>query len=196
MLLDVALSSKAVWRVLTVLMEAPGRGFSSHELYDATALGGGSMTKALSTLKVHRLVKERRDGRFRYYHVEMTHPLAPLLRQLCDAEREQLNGLPWRVVILLREFVRRALETLPVAQVALFGSQAKRTAKPSSDIDVAVIVRTELTTAQLLALDGISRALEKRFRQDVQTHVFTEEQFGHKEDPLIREIRRDGIFLV
>src|SRR3989339_251171 len=103
MLLDVALGSKAVWRVLAVLMEAPGRGFPSRELYDATALGGASMKEALSILKAHNLVKERRDGRFRYYHIDMTHPLAPLIKELCDEERRQLNGLPWRVVILLRE---------------------------------------------------------------------------------------------
>lgn len=196
MLLDVALGSKAVWRALTVLMEAPGRGFSSRELYEATALGGGSMSAALSTLKAHRLVKERRDGRFRYYHVEMTHPLAPFLRQLCDAEREQLNGLPWRVVILLREFVRRAFEALPVTKVILFGSQAKRTARPSSDIDIALVLSRDLTTVEIVRLTEIATALEKRFKVEVQTHTFTEAQFSHKDDLLIREVRRDGIPLL
>ena len=115
---------------------------------------------------------------------------------MCENERKALNYLPWHTATVLREFVRKALEGLPVKGVILFGSQARRTARESSDIDIALILSRELTTVEHLSLTEIADGLEKRFHVQVQPHPFTEEQFSRTDDPLIKEIKRDGVQLV
>ena len=50
MLLDICLGSKAVWRILLVLADLPGRGVTREEIRKFTKLGSKSLTDSLKTL--------------------------------------------------------------------------------------------------------------------------------------------------
>lgn len=196
MLLDVAFGSKSAWRILSVMTEAPGRGFSMGEIAEATRLGGSSLSRTLALLVLHGLAEVNGRGRSKLYRLNLGHTQVKHIIALCERERKELNYLPWEIVSLLREYVRLVIEELPVNEVILFGSQARRTARKSSDIDIALILTRELETKEHIALTEITRELEKRFGVQIQSHPFTNRQFSQKEDTLVQEIQRDGINLV
>ncbi|HCM81859.1 MAG: nucleotidyltransferase [Microgenomates group bacterium GW2011_GWC1_43_11] len=93
---------------------------------------------------------------------------------------------------LLSRYVARIREAgIPIEKVILFGSHARGTAKPESDIDLCVVssqfgrdYHTSMVQLRIL-LSDIDRA--------VDVVPYTPEDLLDKYDPLAHEIRRYGI---
>jgi predicted nucleotidyltransferase len=73
-------------------------------------------------------------------------------------------------------------------EVYLFGSYAKLTFTPESDIDLAIVSDKHFGVLEKYALK-----IEKRYKTKIQLHFFGTDFTKHKEDPLVREILRNGI---
>lgn len=79
-------------------------------------------------------------------------------------------------------------------RMILYGSHARGDADPSSDIDILVVLRGPVNSAEEIARTGEFVAdLSLRFGEVISCVFFDEEQFLHRNGPLLRNIRREGI---
>jgi predicted nucleotidyltransferase len=82
-----------------------------------------------------------------------------------------LAAMPTPDLALVREFKRRAEQTLPgrIVRVMLYGSRARGDARPDSDWDVAVFVKGEPTSDDRSTLSDIGFDLMLESGQYLQT---------------------------
>jgi len=73
----------------------------------------------------------------------------------------------------------------------LFGSYAKLTFTPESDIDLAIVSERDLKFLEKQALK-----IERKYKIKIRLHFFPKDFKEHKEDPLVKEILRNGIKLI
>ena len=77
------------------------------------------------------------------------------------------------------DVVRILHEQVSTVEVWAFGSRAKRTAKPYSDLDLALITQQPLSLAQLADLTDAFDASDLPIRVDVVDWAATTEAFRH-----------------
>lgn len=195
MLLDIAFGSKTAWRILVLLASSPGKSLSRSEIREHTKLGNNPLTLTIRTLKVFKVLKEKKIGKTYCYSLDLTSEFVQDMIKIIENETKGLNNLPYRFSLVLREFIRKLMEVVVPEKVFLFGSVAKRTYREDSDIDVAVVAK-KVSTDEKLRVTEILEGLEKRFKKRIQIHYFTEEEFENKKDNLVEEILRDGIKIV
>ena len=82
--------------------------------------------------------------------------------------------------------------------IVLFGSYSKLIFTKNSDIDIAIILKDKIKNQHNLEknVSVISEALSKKYKKEVQEHFFQEKDLKNKSDPLIKDILRNGIFLI
>ena len=79
-------------------------------------------------------------------------------------------------------------------EVVLFGSRARDSANPSSDIDVLVVLKGPVSPGEEIARTGAVVAELSLQTNTVVTCVFMdEERYLHRSGPLLRNIRREGV---
>jgi uncharacterized protein len=97
---------------------------------------------------------------------------------------------------ILEEF-RRGLEATygsRLADVVLFGSQARDQAEPGSDIDVAVVLRDAVDPhAEVLRLSDFKYQLCLKYDVVISCVYLSEAEFHQDETPLMLNMRREGV---
>jgi predicted nucleotidyltransferase len=91
----------------------------------------------LDVLVRQRLVKAHGSGRARLYELNASHPLASSLASLFQDERLRWDGL----LTSIREALER--QGAAVSAAWLYGSVARGEDSPASDLDVALVVRSQ-----------------------------------------------------
>jgi len=199
MFLDICLGSKAIWRILIVLSDLPGRGITREEIRKFTKLGSKSLTDSLKTLKEFDIIKAAKEGKITYYKLNLANKFTIQIIELCRLEKEKLNNLNFEVSIILREFTRMCLDIIKPKKIILFGSFVKTRYRKDSDIDVCVITKEKIKVNDDLMLEHISEKIEKRFKRNIQLHLFSEQEFEKLKKSkhlLISEITRDGVYIL
>lgn len=197
MLLDICFGSKAVWRILTVLSELPGRGVTREEIRKFTKLGSKSLTDSLRTLKEFDIVNVKKNGKITYYKLNLANKFTTQIIELCRLERKGLNNLNFEISIILREFIRMCLDIIKPTNIILFGSSVKARYRKDSDIDICII--TERKIDDDLKLEHAAERIEKRFKRNIQIHTFSEQEFEKlrkSKQLLVSEIIRDGVDII
>lgn len=101
-----------------------------------------------------------------------------------------------RLKTILAE-LRSLLETQygeRLVRIVLFGSQARGEAEPESDIDVLVVLKGEVSPAEEIARTSeILANLSLQFNEVISCVFMDEERFIHRNGPLLRNIRREGM---
>jgi predicted nucleotidyltransferase len=113
-------------------------------------------------------------------------------------ERQKLSNLPLKVQFILLDFIDEVINLKSINQIILFGSYAKLIFSEKSDIDIAIIFSNKIknkekTEKKILAFES---KISKKHKKSVQIHFFTASDLKHKEDPLIKDILRNGISLL
>ncbi|MBL7147460.1 MAG: nucleotidyltransferase domain-containing protein [Nanoarchaeota archaeon] len=199
MLLDICLGSKAVWRILIVLSDLPGRGITREEIRKFTKLGSKSLTDSLRTLKEFNIIKSAKESKVTYYKLNLANKFTTQIIELCNLEKENLNNLNFEISIILREFIRMCLDIIKPNKIIVFGSSVKTRYRKDSDIDVCLITKNKIKVDDDLKLEHITEKIEKRFKRNIQIHNFTEEEFEKlkkSKNLLVNEIIRDGVIVV
>ena len=199
MLLDICLGSKAIWRILIVLSDLPGRGITREEIRKFTKLGSKSVTDSLKTLKEFDIIKAVKESKITYYKLNLANQFITQIIELCRLEKENLNNLNFEISIILREFVRMCLDIIEPKKIILFGSIVKTRYKEDSDIDIFILTKEKLKVNEDLMLEHAAERIEKRFKRNIQIHSFSEQEFEKlkkSKNLLIHEIIRDGINII
>lgn len=129
---------------LRTVLENPLREFTVRELARESGTAYATAWRLTGLLRDLGVLHERRIGASRAVSLNRRSPLVPELRRFLalglDPHREAA-----------RRFAKLASRIPGVADVVLFGSVARGTARPSSDVDVAVILdrRGEATLAAI-----------------------------------------------
>lgn len=196
MLADIVLGSKAVWRVLSVLAEAPGQGVTKEEIKKITKLGGNSMFESVRILLKSDMIVFEKAGKKTFYRMNMNNKYSRLVSEIIQNERKDLNNMSLKIVTILREYVRQIIDSIDVAAAYVFGSTVKSSYREDSDIDIAVITEKDISAKERIALERIGEKVEKRFGREIQPHFFTEKEFMKSEGGVIEQVKRDGIRLI
>lgn len=81
-----------------------------------------------------------------------------------------------------------------LVQMVLYGSQARDDATPDSDIDVLVVLQGPVQPSEeIRRTGGIVADLSLRYCVVIACVFMDEEQFRHGQEPLLRNVRREGI---
>lgn len=192
MLLEPTLGYKSVWRVLDLMGETPGRKMARQELRHFTHLGNKSLTNALRRLTLSGILLK--DARKELYWLNLPHPYAALIHELIARANADLGHMDFASKIAILDFARKMMEEASFVQrLILFGSVARGTAAPASDIDIAVVTKRKLELKEKLQVQKIAGEIEKKHGKSIQEHYFTREQFrGPAKNKLILQVRREG----
>ncbi|TFZ02336.1 nucleotidyltransferase domain-containing protein [Ramlibacter henchirensis] len=119
--------SRTKARLLRALFSTPHEAFHLRGLASLAGVDAGNAVKVLRGLVAVGLVKQVADARGTRYQADEGSPLHAALRQLFLAADALLHDL------------REVAQALPAEQVHVFGSMARGTAGPDSDVDMLVV---------------------------------------------------------
>jgi len=196
MLVDIALGSKATWRIFSILAEAPGQGITKDEIRKITKLGGNSLFKSMNLMLHNNLILASKHGKLTYYKLNLNNEYANQIIKIIALEKKDTNNLNPSILIILREYVRQVFAVIDLEQAYVFGSAVKSSYREGSDVDIAVITKKEISTKERIEIEKISEQIEKRFGREIQTHFFTKDEFAKSKMSLVEQIHRDGIKLI
>ncbi len=196
MLVDIVLGSKAVWRILSVLAEAPGQGITKEEIKKITKLGGNSLFRSVEVLLRNDMIVYEKAGKKTYYRMNMANKYSRFASEIISNERRDLNNMNLKIVTILREYVRQAMDSVEIKAMYVFGSIVKGSYREDSDVDIAIISENELSAKERILLEKIGEKIERRFSREIQAHFFTEKEFKKSEGGVVEQIKRDGIRLI
>jgi predicted nucleotidyltransferase len=133
--LDAVLGSVGAVRVVR-LLATTSSAFSPIEVAERTGLDRSGVRTILNRLVLTGAVEAIGAGRRPLFALNHTHPIAPALERLFEAERQRADTV--------FDVLRQAIATARPAPVAawLVGSVARGSDTPASDVDI-VVVREE-----------------------------------------------------
>jgi predicted nucleotidyltransferase len=172
-------------KILTLFSLAPGMKLKRIEIKEKTKLNNVSVDRALGTL-LNSSVLVREGNYFKLNLNEKTKTIIKLIQE----EYKKLNEVPLNVFFSILEIAQK-ISGLKDAEIYLFGSYAKLTFTSESDIDLAIVSDKNLTFLEKRALK-----IEKKYKTKMQLHFFPKDFKKHKEDPLVKEILRNGIKII
>jgi predicted nucleotidyltransferase len=83
-----------------------------------------------------------------------------------------------------------------LVKMVLFGSQARGDADTDSDIDVLVVLKGQVNPGEeIKRTSHISASLSLQYDEVISRLFMDEHQFIHRNSPLLRNIRKEGIVL-
>lgn len=196
MLVDIVLGSKAVWRILSILTEAPGQGVTKEEIKKITKLGGNSIFEGINILLKNDIITSQKFGKRTYYKINLSNKYSELIVQIMNIEKKDLNSMNPKIVTILREYVKKINDEINPKSIYVFGSIVKSSYTENSDIDITIITDKELKTKERIEIEKINEKIEERFKREIQSHFLTEKEFKKSGEPLVEQIHRDGIKLL
>jgi len=90
--------------------------------------------------------------------------------------------------------VHDVLKMNDIKGVILFGSYAKLVFHVDSDVDLAIVIDNEVESKMEMEwkFSSFVKKLERKYRKDIHLSLFSERDLKHKEDPLIKDVLRNG----
>jgi uncharacterized protein len=174
MLADFLLTPKQQ-RILGALVLNPARSYALTDFFQLADGGRSSTQNFLKTLVQASVVRVETSNRSTRYIVNTAHPLYPEIRQIAVKS------------FGIREPIEQALVEIrdKVEEAFIFGSMAKGSARPDSDVDVMVIGDVRVGTA--------SRVLEeagKALGREVHVNVYPRDEWEQLRvsDPVVKAI--------
>ena len=182
--------NQAMEDILLLLVRNPGQAFTVTQLRTITGHGGDTVTTALTVLEAADLINTHRDGNKRLISANrdrIRNPADPITRIPQTAFRQPIQAF------------LKALDESDVTPIGviLFGSVARGDADRTSDIDLLIIVDSDVTAARRELTDVRQTVEQQRFdgdRYEFQLMVEAAdsvENYGRK----LHEIFSEGIVL-
>lgn len=185
--LDDMLSTPAKVAILRVVTGV-GAPLAGREIARRAHVWPSAASKALAELTSSGVLVCSHYGRANTYRLDDSNiPLVSSLRGLFQAEADRY-----------RSFTGEMADQLPDAvTVALFGSEARGDARPTSDTDVLIVVPTKTETLERRILE-LCMGLSERHGLALSWHIADVDEvraWAASDDPFWRNVRREGIVL-
>lgn len=189
--LDAILGSTAKVRIVRALIPLTSP-VSGNELRALARIRSKSGLKtALDDLTELGIIQREDTRRIRLYRINRGHDLAEPLAALFRAEFTRVGAL--------RKALQEILEAGAVQEhtlsIILFGSNARGDARPTSDLDLLVVTRTEPADhVRGVLIDAIPE-VERRFGLRISPVLLSKERVQERftdGDPLMQNIHADG----
>lgn len=162
-------------RLLAALLLHPERAWSLSDLLEQGGSGHSGTQQFVKDLLEAGLIREVLERKRRKFLANTRHPIFPELASIC------------RKTFGVRDIVLRALEPFQsrITEAFIFGSVAKGTEGPKSDVDVMVI--GEVRPSQLLSAQ---KMLEESLGREVHFNVYDLQEWQQlqADDPIIKAI--------
>ncbi|MBI3588222.1 nucleotidyltransferase domain-containing protein [Candidatus Micrarchaeota archaeon] len=182
--------SRSKARVLETLLNVPGVRYTGRQLALKARVSQSQTNKALEKLNQYGMVRAIRAGSAVVWSANLQHVVIKWLLPLSSAERQ----IP---ALIGRELDEEIGLRGKVDRIVLFGSVARAQERPTSDVDILVIVSHHRHKAAVheKVLDVSSRLLEV-LGNPLMPVVYTREEAREKKgSELMRNISKDGIVI-
>lgn len=158
--------------ILDALLAHPGRRFTIRELSATARTPYATTWRVVEALRALGAITSERVGPSEVLSMRGDSPIVADLKQL-----GALELAPHRRAA--REFARRVSQLPGVERVVLFGSVARGTQEPGSDVDIAVVVARKTISLRDRIYDAVSGAQDLT-RMHVVPIVLTAHEAGSK----------------
>lgn len=174
-------------RILTYVLISPGSRYRRNEIKEKTSMYNVPLDASLAKLCKLKILTEKK----KIYAINFEHEQAQVVLAALKKEYLQFN-LPHAVYMILVEIAEKMMKEKDIAQAILFGSYAKLIYSDKSDIDIAVVLNSQVNVLQKEKnLQQEMNKLSKRYSKKIELHVFSEKEM-EKSDTLISEIKKNG----
>jgi len=174
-------------RVLRVLTRYPTLGFTGRELARSSKSSPSQTIAALECLLDSGVIYREVAGRSHVWRLAPEHVLHDLLVSMFQGEEDPLQ--------LLKRDIEDMLQPLPVKRAFLFGSVARGDERPTSDVDLLVLVGSK--AAKEAVEDGLSRVSHRifqRFGNPLSPLVLDTSQSRYPPNPeLVKTAQTEGV---
>jgi len=141
-----------------------GRKYYLRELERLLGHSAGNIRRELIRLQRDHLFKTQRTGNLLYYFLDQDHPLFEEIKSIVSK------------TIGVEASLRAALSSLPNIKAAfIFGSFASQSEKETSDIDVMIIGRPDMSL-----LNEKVRDLEHKLKREINISVYSWREYQAK----------------
>ncbi len=176
-------------KIMTLFSVSPGSKFTRKEIKEKTMLNNLPLDGALAVLLKNKiLMKEKR-----LLSINFESNMAKAILEVAKKEHLRFKEIPLKIFYLLIDISESFSKVNGIDNIYLFGSYAKLIYTEKSDVDLAIILRKEDNNLIKKVKDEI-RKMEKKYGKTIQEHFFGKKDLKEN-DPIIREIKRNGIAL-
>lgn len=180
------LLNKNIAKVLLFFAISPGSRYSRSEIKEKTELNNVVLDSALSELLAFKMIKIDK----KIYSLNLDNEF---MNKIINEIKEKMAGLPLKIQFMIIDFINSTLHFRGIEKIILFGSYAKLIYSEKSDIDIAVVFKDNAHKNKYeKKISIISEKLSKKHKREIQEHLFIIDDLKHKEDPLIKDILRNG----
>lgn len=177
-------------KVLLFLAISSGSRYNRKEIKEKTEINNLPLDLALRKLLTFNFVKKEK----KLYFLNLDNNLAKIIIE----ERQRTANLPLKIQFILIDLIEIISKFCGIKNIILFGSYSKLIFTDKSDLDLAIILSKDIKNQVKIEKEIFKQAQKtsKKFKKEIQLHYFIEPDLKHKEDPLIADILRNGIFLI
>lgn len=198
MFLENVVGSKAYVRLLRALHSNPHKWFFAKELSELSGLGQGVTLERLERLVQSKVLDMETRGRMTFYRLSIDNPTARRIVELFDDEKDRYPKLSFVHRAILSEYTSRLESMLKrnIMFIVLFGSVARGTAGPTSDIDVLIVAKNKVEEKEI---SKIGARISDKFHANIaQTVVSLEElkKMVKSRESIIKNVQNEGIVLL
>ncbi len=181
--LEGILSSPVKLKIARMLTDLPDKGYTGRELARLLNVSHSSVQEAMKTLVASGFVVRSSVGRAHLYRTNRESYLFSTLQELFRRERGVHDDLVSELKSAFNE---------GVVSITLFGSYARGTASPQSDIDVLVVTRDAGSSEE--SAHRLETRFLRRYGLRLSAKILTPKELSRKRDaPFIRTARREGV---
>jgi predicted nucleotidyltransferase len=196
-MLEDILGTKAAIRILRVFCSNPNRFFFEKEIAEQAGVGAGVNRDTLHRLSKEQILEKEKRGRMNYYRLNVKNELALKIMELFHLEDGRYPTLSYVHKSMLSYYLSK-LERISgdnLLFVVLYGSVARGTAGPASDVDLQIVLEKKEKRDKITSLNV--RTSEK-FGTGISAEVLDLNNLKsliRSREPIIKEIQNEGIVL-
>ncbi len=181
------LVNKDIVIVLTLFSISPGSRFTRTDIKDKTGIHNVPLDQALESLiKNGILIKEKR-----LFSLNLANTTTKQILNIIRTEYLRFRELPIKIYSMMLDISRRMSSIKGIHQVYLFGSYAKLIYTEKSDVDLCIVLTKETHSNKTRVKKHLEK-IERKYKRVIEAHFFEISEMK-KKDPLIKEIKRNGI---